>query len=437
MRILLISYYFPPYNTIGAVRTGRTAQHLLQLGHELRVLTAACPPMPQTLNITIDPDIIHATPWVNLNWAAEAVMGGREAFATKGFDPMGMRQLISRYIKPLYTNLFNIPDPQVGWIPYAIAEGRRIAAKWFPDLILASGMPFSGFVVAASLSRHTGVPWVAEYRDLWCDNPYYQYFPIRRRFERLLERNLLNTASACVTISEPLAAILRKATRLPTAVIPNGVDPETITTGKRRKADPSTLRIVYTGTVIPGRRDPTIVFHALARLVHEGISCRINFYGRNLASAIDLAQRYGVADYVSFAESVPHDESLCLQHEADVLLALLWNNPAEEGTVPAKLFEYLAALRPILMIGLNHGVAADLIRQRRAGTVCTTADEVYVSLKTWIIQKRRFGHIPDHDPALVDGITRRDQVLRLVTFLSQVQALSVAAAHTLAAETSV
>src|SRR5690606_27569135 len=134
-----------------------------------------------------------------------------------------VRKLVSRH----YNALFFFPDRQVGWIPYAASAARRLFREWRPDVIFASGPPFSVHVIARRLSRVSGVPWIAEYRDRWSDDPYEFGYTTKltKYMERKLEDACLASASGVVTVSEPWAEMYRQWAGLPVAVVYNGYDP--------------------------------------------------------------------------------------------------------------------------------------------------------------------------------------------------------------------
>ncbi len=165
MRILLVSYFFPPYNTIGAVRTGKTARYLRQLGHDVRVLTAANQPLQPTLPREIPDGNVIATPWIDVNRPAQWLLGGRERVAARGYQSSSRLRGIAGQLGKLYRTFVHLPDAQIGWLPFALRAGSRLLHRWKPDVILASGLPITSLLVAARLSEKFHVPWVAEMRD--------------------------------------------------------------------------------------------------------------------------------------------------------------------------------------------------------------------------------------------------------------------------------
>ena len=118
--------------------------------------------------------------------------------------------------------------------------------------------------------------------------------------------------------------------------------------------------------------------------------------------------------------SVPRSESLAIQAQTDVLLLLMWNHPGEEGVYTGKLFDYLAAGRPILMIGYPDGVAADLIRSRSAGFVAPTVEDVSAAIAHWRAEKERTGRVAPLASDVLQGLTRADSARNLLAVIDHV-----------------
>lgn len=415
MRILLVSYYFPPTNAIGAVRVGKLAKYLLAQGHDVRVLTAAEPYLPKSLPVEFPERRIVRTRTVDLDRLPLKIfrdhsMGIQQSFAG---EPLAVT-----WLAKIYKTFITIPDGQIAWLPFALRVGRRILRNWRPDLIYASAMPFTSLLIAHQLSRKFEVPWVAELRDLWVDSHYYEYPFWRRALENGLEKLTLASASAMVTVSEPLSQTLRGKYGKPTSVILNGFDPEDYAHDQTGLgAEPNCIRIVYTGLIYPRRRDPSPLFEALRQLGPERRHFIVDFYGRRLPEIAMLAKQYGVADVVRIHDPVPYKDAVRLQTEADVLLLLLWDTAGERGVYTGKLFEYLGARRPILCLGPKAGVAADMIRDRKAGFIENDPDIIANQLRTWLETKRRDGSIAPLPENARAGLSRNAQFGVLDRFL--------------------
>lgn len=445
MKILMVSWFFPPANTIGAVRMGRMARFLTQQGHDLKVLAASDLPFPKTLPLEIEEEQVLYAHWADVNAlpdrltdAAKAVLRpilsrgqdqdnaaasesppGGSAPANNQPQPPGALKRLRSSLGSLYNNAINLPDARIGWMPYAMSKGRKLLSQWTPDVIYATGPPFTGLLIGYRLSKAFDVPLITELRDRWVDDPYYPPPDWRLKIDGSLERRVIERSSALVTVSEPWAKDYRAKYGKPVEVIYNGYDPEALAgaTSVGASNDPA-LRIVYTGGIYPGRRDPAPLFEAMQSLNLTPDRIRMDFYGTNPDHVWPIAQRFGVEALVSVNPPVTHREAVELQQSADILLLMQWNDPREQGNVPGKLFEYMGARRPILLLGLENGVPAAFLREREAGFYGANPDAIAEQLKIWLDMKRK-GGIPPLPEAARSGLTRDDQYGKLDQFLQK------------------
>jgi glycosyltransferase involved in cell wall biosynthesis len=433
MRVLLISFWFPPYNTIGAVRAGKLAKYLTQLGHEVRVVTARDQPLQAVLAPELPEHLVTATRWINVNRPVELLLGGRKRVAAKGFavgsgdggvkGRRGLGAFLRRGLHKLgrlYKSLLHYPDAQVGWGPFARRAASKLIREWRPDVIYASAAPYTSLRVANALSKRHGIPWVAELRDLWVDNANVASPDWRRKREARLERQVLSSAKGLVTVSEPLAERLRAKYDRPVRVILNGYDPEDLPSEKVPPLSETGLHLLYTGMVYEGKQDPAPLLAALQLLGKRAEGIRVTFYGRYLDGVREQARRSQVDHLVEVCEPLPYREIVELQSRADALLLLMWNDPRERGVYTGKLFEYLGARRPILGVGLADNVAGELIRERGAGAVLQRPEEIADQLLSWKWVKEARGHIPPLPLSVGAGLTRQDQAGELADFLREV-----------------
>jgi hypothetical protein len=321
----------------------------------------------------------------------------------------------------LYRTLTNVPDRQIGWLPHALNHAAGRLDGWRPDLIYASAPPFTSLIVADRLAARYRCPWVIEFRDRWVDDPYYEKPAWRMAIETRWERRLVERAQAIVTVSKPWSDGFRvKYPGKAVATILNGFDPDDYRLAPDETevgAADDALSIVYTGAIYAGRRDPTPVFEAIRRLGRDAAGVCVRFYGTAPEHVLPLARRCGVEDQVEVLPSVPYRESVRCQQAADALLLLQWNDPKEQGNVPAKLFEYLAARRPILGLGLDDGVPAGVIRERGAGLFSNDPAAIADQLVRWRDEKRRTGRVRPLGDGACRGFSRAEQFDRLLGFL--------------------
>jgi hypothetical protein len=411
-RILFIAFRFPPYNTVGAVRSAKLAQYWHARGADLRVLSAEPQALAANLASPVPEALVTRTRWLDVNALPAAVLGGRRRTAEQGyFTDRPALSLLGR----TWRALVNVPDGEVGWMPCLLRAARERMRGWRPDFIYATARPYTALLAARRLSRESGVPWFAELRDLWTEHQFHPSPPVRRLFERRLERATLASARGIVTVSEPLAERLRRFGP-PVEIVMNGYDP--LDYPPPSPASPAVLRIVYTGMIYPGFSDPRPLFAALAQL-KDRVPVRVEFYGRShRAPLLAAARERGVEDRVTVSGPVSHAESLALQRGADLLLLLLWSDRTQKGIYSGKIFEYLGARRPVLGVGPGEDVAGALLRQRGAGFVGDDPD----AIARWIGERwadKQRGGIADLPESACLGLSREEQFARLDRFVEE------------------
>ena len=200
-------------------------------------------------------------------------------------------------------------------------------------------------------------------------------------------------------------------------VILNGYDTADLPTTGPAPSETAPITVLYTGTIYPGRRDPSPLFQAVSALGPLRDRIQLAFCGQDLRGVQAAAAKHGVLDRLKLIPTMPYRAALQAQAEADVLLLLLWNHPDEVGVLPAKLFEYIGAGRPIMALGLETGSAADIIRTRHMGVVANDPAAIAAQLRAWIEEKSATGGIKGPAPEAKNGLSRIDQFRKLDTFL--------------------
>jgi glycosyltransferase involved in cell wall biosynthesis len=425
LKVLLVSHAFPPANAVGAVRVGKFAKYLHESGHDVRVL-AAPREGDQSLALEIPADrVVYQAGWEIdgiFDGLLEPLRRRRQAATTSASGAVefsaqptaGLTSALARH----YYALLRIPDARAGWIKAATLAGRRIVQDWRPDIVVASGPPNSGLVAASRIARICGAPWVAELRDLWVDNPYYEVPAWRLLVDRLVERRILGNAVGLVSVTPRWAESLRRRYSKPTACILNGYVEEDFPPHPAGPSPGDILSILYTGSIYAGYRDPRPLFHAVGLLGSECDRIAVHFYGPLRGEVEPLAAAHGIAHRVFVHDPVPYKASLALQTSADVLLLLQWNDERDAGNIPAKFYEYLGAGRPILLLGYEQGDLAAMIRDRAAGVVANDPEVIAGQLKQWIAQKN--AGIAPVDPQARAGLTRAEQYRKFEQFLAEI-----------------
>jgi glycosyltransferase involved in cell wall biosynthesis len=430
LKLLIISWYFPPVNTIGALRVGKFARFLVERGHDVRVVAGKRWGLPETLPLDLPLEHVHYADWTDINGLPSEVACLRAAYTRRRTNGRPVNAAPSptsttasteksgfRRVSEFYQSLMNIPDNRVGWFPGAYRAARRACRKWLPDLVFGTAPPFTALLACRVLSARSGLPWVAELRDRWADDPYGDAPAWRAALDQRLERWVLDSARALVTVTEPWAEFYRRKYGKPVATIYNGYDPLDFDSAGSHPSPMQQLVIGYTGGIYPGKRDPSPLFAALKMLGDDGRRFRVVFCGTDPAHVLPLAERAGVKELVEVRPAIPYRESLAFQQQSDVLLLMQWNDPREQGNCPGKFFEYVASLRPMLILGLEDGVPATIARERAAGFCINDPEKIADQLRQWLQEHEECGRVRPSPAAARQGLSRTIQFEKLERFL--------------------
>lgn len=406
-RVLVITYYFPPCPEVASLRLKGLAKYLPEYGWELVILTAKLPGKPETRFKVIE------TPYpgdVPTRWKRKLGLAENKAFLKQiGLhmvlheDRTSLRMVnaIRAVIASLTNRMVNVirevvayPDPQKDWYPFALRVGHELLRRERFDALLSSSGPVTCHLIAKKLKAQHGLPWIADLRDLWTQNHYYSYGSLRLMFERKLEIKTLSFADALVTVSKPWAKKLQSLhPRNPVFVILNGYDSDEMTSVTPTKE----FTITYTGQFYyQGGRNPSPLFQALADLISEGkinrCDVKVRFYGPVEYWLEQAVKLYQLEDIVILHPFVPREEATVKQRESQILLLL--KHTVEADAYPAKVFEYLAAQRPILSMGGPKGVVGELLEETGAGLHVSSYEELKNVLVQFYDKYKVYGQVP-------------------------------------------
>lgn len=297
-----------------------------------------------------------------------------------------------------YSAIVNYPDSEKGWKPFALKAGSELMQKEDIDAIISSSSPVTSHLIAKELKNRHKIPWIADLRDLWSQNHGYSYGPLRKMIDRKLELNTLVSADALVTVSPLWAEKLRTLHKRKTVyTITNGFDPDKMM-GEQMGLT-SKFTITYTGQVIyTEKQSPSKLFAALHELIIDGTinpkDVEVKFYIPENELIAKRIEEYGLSDVAKQYGIVAREISFKKQRESQLLLLLNWEDRQERGWYPLKIFEYLAAQRPILSIGgSGDDVVRELLDETKAGVYAKEVEDIKSILKELYLEYKRNGKI--------------------------------------------
>ncbi len=350
-RLLMIAYHFPPLaGSSGIQRTLRFVQHLPKLGWEPIVLSAS----PRAYERTSD-DLMADVPDGTIV---------RRAFALDTARHLS--------IKGRYVGAMARPDRWVSWKFAAVREGMRMIRQFKPEAIWSTYPIATAHLIAAELQERSGLPWIADFRDPMAQDGY-PADPLVWQSYKSIEEKAVASARFSTFTTPGAARVYRQryttnAEKI--AVLENGYDEDTFSNiekakGPQQAIHAGTITLLHSGIVYPAERDPTQLFEALGRLsstnrIQPGmlkIRFRASVHDDLLNS---LAQKYGITEFIDCQPPIAYREALYEMLNADGLLVMQASNCNEQ--IPAKIYEYLRARRPILALTDPEGDTAATLR---------------------------------------------------------------------------
>lgn len=375
-KVLFITYSWPPKGGVGVMRALKFVKYLPKFGWMPTVLTTgdnARASMSRSEDVGMD-----------MSFYKIVRTGYEEKFA---FLPDRLRKLLL------------VPDANIGWLYYAVDEALKLHEEEKFDVIFSMSPPSTVHIIGKLVKEKTGLPWIADMRDLWSDYHFEKEFFLKKRiFSVPLERKVLKDADAITIVSSKWATDLARTSRVTPSkikVITNGFDEEDFRGISSVRPEKFTLG--YTGKLDRAAQDPEVLFDVISECVKDGSIDRnkidIEFYtlGFEKADISGLASKYEIDDIVKERGPVDYKEALRIQKNSSILLFFQWKGA--DGWYSAKIFEYLGSRRPIVVTSEKGSIVNSLVRELNAGFVANSKNDLREILLKCYSEHEKYGFI--------------------------------------------
>ena len=401
-RLLMVAYHFPPMaGSSGIQRTLRFVKYLPEFGWEPMVLSAH----PRAYDRT-NPELLA-------DIQKETVVVRAPAFDTARHFSIAGR----------YPGFLARPDRWASWLPGATIMGLSMIKRYKPDAIWSTFPIATAHLIGAALHKHSGLPWIADFRDPMAQDGYPSD-PLTWKSFKKIEERATKEAALC-TFTTPGAARLY-AQRYPHAanrfrVIENGYDEESFEglAPEGGALNPGKITLLHSGIVYPSERDPTQLLQSVRALIDAGQISTKQFCIRFRASMHEaflqtLIDKFALKDCIELLPPISYSEALNEMVRADVLLIMQATNCNDQ--VPAKLYEYLRAGRPILALTDPIGDTATVLRKAGISAIAPLDQSSAISeALTKILKSPTVGTLPSAD-AITDS-SRKNRTRQFSTLL--------------------
>lgn len=347
-KVLIISYFFPPIGGGGVLRVTKFVKYLPEFGWEPLILT-----VKQGFYPVKDESLLKELP------AKTRIE--RVSYFEPGlwFNSSRWKSFLAFFIY----RFIMIPDNQILWFLPALIRGYKLIKKEKVKIVFTSASSYSDHLIGLILKKITGVKWMADFRDEWTISPYV-HFPtvFHRFFARFLEKRFLKNADLVLTVSPGLNDSYQKIFGRKDSkfrVLANGFDQADFRNLQNKYRRRDVFNIVHTGSLYGSRR-ADLFLEALKELNLEKV--KTEFIGEKFR--------------------LPHHQVIERLLQADILLLIL--SPQDsQAVLTGKIFEYLAARRPILALAPQNSGAARLINKLKIGEVVDPRDKKEIKRKIY------------------------------------------------------
>jgi len=369
-RVLFLAYLFPPIANSGTQRPLKFVKYLAQFGWQPTVVTAA-----HTDGHRVDHDLLADIPSavraVRVPMVNEQV---RTAIATAcGGSRLGTR--LGEAVSWRMREHFRKPDLYALWRPAAGRAARRLMRQDRYDAIYATGFPWTTLLTGVDLSRATGVPLLADFRDPWVGEDLFRSERPPAGEERPLERQVVEHASAVTTVAPTMTKRLIAAYPDLSAAkfhtVCNGFDPPDLAAPARTPH--ATFRIAYAGVWKEGY-NPSPLYDVIEWLKRS--SPDVLAHVEVIAAGFEPgeAARRGLGEHITETGVLSHQDAVSLMHSADILFLTNGDGARQQLGLPGKMYEYLATGRPVLALTHPDGDAGRIIQQVGGGVAVAQDD---------------------------------------------------------------
>jgi glycosyltransferase involved in cell wall biosynthesis len=384
-KALIITYYWPPSGGAGVQRWLKFAKYLREFGWEPIIYTPENPEIPVRddsllTDIPENLEIIRTSILEPYSFYKRLIGMDKGEKINSGFisekKKPGLAESVSVWIRG---NLF-IPDARMFWIRPSVRFLLKYLNEHPVDVVITTGPPHSLHLIGMRLKEKLSIRWLADFRDPWTGIYYYDQLKLSKaadRRHRKLEESVLSKADMVTVVGDHMKEEFSGIVNREYLVIPNGYDADDFKP-VHDEMTRNRFSIAHFGTIYP-LANPEIFWKVLSGKVKAddafAENLEIKLVGKADHSVMSSISDAGLDRFVKKIGYLPHNEVVTEMERSQILLLLVNKTPQAKGILTGKLFEYLAARRPVICLGPPDGDAANLIISSNAGLNADYDDE--------------------------------------------------------------
>ncbi len=374
MKVLIITYYWPPAGGPGVQRWLKFVKYLREFDIEPVLYIPENPTYPlhdESLVSEIDEEITILKHPIFEPYSFARFFSRKETKTiSKGIISDTERQSWIQKVLLYIRGNFFIPDARKFWVTPSVKYLEKYISNHKIQTIITTGPPHSVHLIGEKLKKQTGVKWLADFRDPWTTIGYQSKLKLTKSSQQKhknLEKEVLDTANHIIVTSFRTQEEFREITNTNVSVITNGYDIEKV----ESDVLDSIFTISHIGSLLSGR-NPKKLWKALFELTHEypdfADVFRLQLVGAVSEDVLMSIKEAGLSDFLIVKGYVAHAEAIKIQRSSQVLVLIEIDSEDTRCIIPGKLFEYMVSQRPILALGPKDADVSRLLKETNAGT---------------------------------------------------------------------
>lgn len=434
-KALIITYYWPPSGGSGVQRWLKFVKYLPENGWLPIVVVPKNPEYPVfddslLKDIPNNVKVLKFPIWEPYSIFKKLTGRKRADRVNTGLLFDEIKKSITEKISLWIRGNLLLPDPRVFWIRPTVRQLKKYLIENSIDVIITTGPPHSVHLIGLKLKTQSHIPWVCDFRDHWANMDMLEKFYISTwaaKKQNKLQQKVLDNADLVLTVSNTWAEELQALTKTPVKSITNGYDEDDF---KKNNSIPVPGKFVIChGGIINSYRYPDSLWSAFEELSLEDAefdkALEIQIFGITDDGFLNTLRKYpNVFKNVKINGYIQHLELIKQYSKSDCLLLLLNDTKNSEGHIPGKLFEYLAANRPIIAFGPVHSDVGKIIKDLNAGFLLEYSEGQKIKEIITSIYLNSKNVISELNKDLISSMSRRSLTAKLVSYLEKLNHIS-------------
>jgi glycosyltransferase involved in cell wall biosynthesis len=433
--VLIIVHDFPPVGGGGVMRCLKFAKYLPSFGWKPIILTVdqkstfndqtLLDELPKNVEIIRTKSLSSVT----LEQKVRKSLGESKELSKTKKNGSNLFKVLQK-INLIFERLFFLPDRRILWKYIALREAKKVINTKRIDAIITSGPPHSTHLIGLSLRRQYSIPWIADFRDGWTSGPEWKSITLlHSHLDFTMEKNVIKHADAILTATNPIKTYLtdKYFNSEKVYTLTNGFDPEDFETTQEAHQYSNKCTIIHAGSLKRNRTGANL-YKAITELKEENEinnnTFELLFYGRVVPSEMQLINLFKLSDLIKCVGFKTHKEMCKILRKADILLIITYTiEPHSNSVLTGKIFDYIAARRPVLAI-TPEGVAKDLVQGERIGFVAdpNNVEEIKKQLLYFfnLWRKKNLPNLPDYKNSSLEKFSRKKLTSELSNHLNKI-----------------